>query len=301
MNLNQIEAFVKIANNKSFSRTAKELFLTQPTVSVYITNLENELGVQLFTRTTKVVELTEEGKKFYLHAREMLELSHQIMNTFQGTGEDEFARELVIAASRIPAQYLLPKLLSEYSRRYPQIRFRIIEADNESVLSDVADHKADLGFTGSTNPRLRCDFLPFYDDEIVLITPNTQKYRDLRDSEESLDWISGENFVLRESGSGARMEPERHMRELIPVKSVPRVIASFASTDAILTSVKEGLGICLISRLAARERIERGELLAFSLPGGGHFRKLYLVTSQTHPLTEPSRKMISLVNTLYLS
>ena len=63
MNLNQLEAFVKIANNNSFSQTAKELYLTQPTVSAYISNLEKELGVKLFSRSTKEVVLTEAGQK----------------------------------------------------------------------------------------------------------------------------------------------------------------------------------------------------------------------------------------------
>ena len=70
---------VKIANNKSFTLAAKELFITQPTVSAYINNLEEELGARLFDRTTKEVELSEEGDRIYLYAKEMLELSDKIM------------------------------------------------------------------------------------------------------------------------------------------------------------------------------------------------------------------------------
>ena len=88
MNLKQIEAFVKVANNRSFSQTAKELYLTQPTISAHISALEEELGVQLFVRTTKGVRVTEEGKKLYLYARQMTELEENIKTLFQKRGED---------------------------------------------------------------------------------------------------------------------------------------------------------------------------------------------------------------------
>ncbi|MBF1017222.1 MAG: LysR family transcriptional regulator, partial [Lachnospiraceae bacterium] len=106
MNLKQIEAFVKVANNRSFSQTAKELYLTQPTISAHISALEEELGVQLFVRTTKGVRVTEEGKKLYLYARQMTELEENIKTLFQKRGEDEASsQQVVIAASTIPAQY----------------------------------------------------------------------------------------------------------------------------------------------------------------------------------------------------
>ena len=108
MNLKQIEAFVKVANNRSFSQTAKELYLTQPTISAHISALEEELGVQLFVRTTKGVRVTEEGKKLYLYARQMTELEENIKTLFQKRGEDEASsQQVVIAASTIPAQYLV--------------------------------------------------------------------------------------------------------------------------------------------------------------------------------------------------
>ena len=82
MTLKQLEAFVRIANNKSFTLAAKELFITQPTVSAYINNLEEELGVRLFDRTTKEVRLSEEGDSIYLYAKEMLELADKIQSSF---------------------------------------------------------------------------------------------------------------------------------------------------------------------------------------------------------------------------
>ena len=99
MTLKQLEAFVKIANNKSFTLAAKELFITQPTVSAYINNLEEELGARLFDRTTKEVELSEEGDKIYLYAKEILELSEKIQRSFFIDEDENKVKQVVISTS----------------------------------------------------------------------------------------------------------------------------------------------------------------------------------------------------------
>ena len=116
MNIKQLEAFVRIVKNKCFSQTAKELYLTQPTVSSYISSLEEDLGVQLFTRTTKEVRTTEEGEKIYLYAKDIVNLSHKILGTFKEEQKEDI-NEIVISSSSIPGQYLLPGMLANFSKR----------------------------------------------------------------------------------------------------------------------------------------------------------------------------------------
>ena len=290
---------MKIANNSSFSRTAKELFLTQPTVSAYITSLEEELGTQLFARTTKAVELTEDGRKIYLYAREVVELASKIQHMFKDEKKEPEAWEIVIAASTIPAQYLLPRILAEYSRRYPYSRFRLVESDSSGVIDDVMAHKADIGFVGTAVNRAYCEYIPFYQDELVVVTANSEKYRAIKERETSLEWLRGETFVLREDGSGTRREAMRSLTELGIEERDLKVVANFGNTDAVLMSVREGIGVSVISRLAAQDYINRGELLDFRLAEGGQFRAISMVTSQMHPASEATQKLISLVEKLY--
>lgn len=299
MNLRQIEAFVKIANNNSFSRTARELHLTQPTVSAYITSFEEELGVRLFARTTKSVELTEDGKKIFLYAQEMLELSDKILRCFCPAENAAAERQIVISASSIPAQYVLPKILSEFSRMYPLSRFRVTESDSSGVVRDITEHLADVGFTGTAFPGRNCEYTPFYEDELIIITPNTAKYRALRNAGDSLNWITEEPFILRENGSGTRREAVKNLQKIGIQEDALRVIAHFGNTGAILTSVKEGVGIAAVSRLAAQEIIDRGELLDFRLSDGGCYRKLYMVTSSVHSHSDSAQKLINLVKKRY--
>ena len=89
MNLKQLEAFVRVSERRSFSKAAKELFLTQPTVSAHISSLEKELDARLFVRNTKEVDLSEEGKKLYDYARQMVDLEYKIEDAFSGGKEQE--------------------------------------------------------------------------------------------------------------------------------------------------------------------------------------------------------------------
>ena len=113
MNLKQLEAFVQVAEGGSFSKAAKQLFLTQPTISAHISSLEKELNARLFVRNTKEVKLSDDGKDLYRYARQMIDLQKKIEERFE-TGKEESKHLITIAASTIPAQYLLPKILMKF-------------------------------------------------------------------------------------------------------------------------------------------------------------------------------------------
>ena len=110
MNLKQLEAFVQVAEGGSFSKAAKQLFLTQPTISAHISSLEKELNARFFVRNTKEVKLSDDGKELYRYARQMIDLQKKIEERFE-TGKSESKHLITIAASTIPAQYLLPEIL----------------------------------------------------------------------------------------------------------------------------------------------------------------------------------------------
>ena len=116
MNLKQLEAFVEVAESGSFSKAAKRLFLTQPTVSAHILALEKELDIRLFVRNTKEVCLTEEGQRLYFYARQMADLQYKIKEEF-GHRKTEEKQCIAIAASTVPAQYLLPELLAKFNEK----------------------------------------------------------------------------------------------------------------------------------------------------------------------------------------
>lgn len=293
MNIKQLEAFVRIVKNKSFSQTAKELYLTQPTVSSYISSLEEDLGVQLFTRTTKEVRTTEEGEKIYLYAKDIVNLSHKILGTFKEE-EKEDINEIVISSSSIPGQYLLPGMLADFSKRYPSTEFRINETDSKGAVTDVAEHKADIGFCGTIVPKMACTFLPFYEDELILVTPNTEFYRKMQENHD-LSFLSNADFVMREHGSGTKQEALKILSQSGINLDNMKVVARFANTGAILLSVKEGIGVAIVSKLAARSEIKNKEVLSFSLQEGGYFRKIYMVSNSNYPLSKRAKLFMQMI------
>ena len=296
MNIKQLEAFVRIVKNKSFSQTAKELYLTQPTVSSYISSLEADLGVQLFTRTTKEVHTTSEGEQIYLYAKDIVNLSNKIRNAFKEESKDD-VNEIVISSSSIPGQYLLPGMLANFSKRHPNTEFRVHETDSNGAVTDVAEHRADIGFCGTIIPKTACTFLPFYEDELILITPNTPYYRKMQENND-LTFLAKADFVMREQGSGTKQEAMKILQKNGLKFEEIKVVARFGNTGAVLLSVKEGVGVAVVSKLAARSEIKNNEILSFPLQEGGYFRKIYMVSNSNYPLSKRAKSFVQMIQNL---
>ena len=258
MNLKQLEAFVQVAEGKSFSKAAKELFLTQPTISAHIASLERELNARLFVRNTKEVSLSEDGKDLYRYAKQIIDLQKQIEERFE-TEEEGSRHCITIAASTIPAQYLLPRVLKRFNEKYPDEQIKIMESDSSKVVSQIVDHIVDVGFTGTVLEKKHCRYLPFYKDKLAVITPNTERYRRLKEeSLEGIDWILEEHLIMREEGSGTRKEAEEQLKAAgIPAEKLD-VIASIGNQETIKKSVRQGMGITILSELAAVDEEAQG-------------------------------------------
>ena len=299
MNLKQLEAFVQVAEGCSFSKAAKDLFLTQPTVSAHISSLEKELNVRLFIRNTKEVNLSDDGKELYKYAKQMIDLQKKIEERF--SAKKEAGKHCIsIAASSIPAQYLLPKVLMRFNEKFPDEQLKILEADSGEVVTKVVDHMVDIGFTGTVLEKKHCKYLPFYKDELVIVTPATEKYLALQEKlSNDISWIKKEAFIMREEGSGTRKEAEKQLQNAgIAVESL-NVIASIGNQEAIKKSVRQGMGISVMSRLAAEDEIESGRLLIFPIPGASEGRDINLVYNKNYELSRSAERFIRVVKEVY--
>lgn len=297
MNLKQLEAFVYVAEKKSFSKAARELFLTQPTISAHISSLEKELNVRLFVRNTKEVNLSTEGEKLYKCAKKMVELEREIEETFfREEGEKAC---ITISASTIPAQYLLPKILAKFSDKYPEEQFKIKETDSAQVVEQVVNRMIDIGFTGTMLDKKHCVYLPFYEDELIVITPNQERFRKLQKNDGNAEWIQREPMIMREEGSGTRKEAEKQLKKKgLSVESL-NIVASIENQETIKRSVENGMGISIISKLAAKREMESGKLLGFPLTEGDSVRNIYMVYNKDIRLSHITEKFIKMVKEMY--
>ena len=296
MNLKQLEAFVQVSESGSFSKAAKELFLTQPTISAHISSLEKELNVRLFIRNTKEVSLSDDGKDLYRYAKQITDLEKAIEERFY-MDSDDGKHFITIAASTIPAQYLLPKVLMCYRERYPKEQIKIMETDSSEVVTQVVDHMVDVGFTGTVLEKKHCKYIPFYKDELAVITPDTPEYRILKEqNRDDIDWIRRKPLILREEGSGTRKEAEKQLKNAGISMETLDIVASIANQETIKKSVKQGMGITVLSRLAAED--EEG-LLIFPIPGADEGRDINLVYNKNYQMTRSADRFIRIVKEVY--
>ena len=296
MNLKQLEAFVQVSESGSFSKAAKELFLTQPTISAHISSLEKELNVRLFMRNTKEVSLSDDEKDLYRYAKQITDLEKAIAERFY-MDSDDGKHFITIAASTIPAQYLLPKVLMCYRERYPKEQIKIMETDSSEVVTQVVDHMVDVGFTGTVLEKKHCKYIPFYKDELAVITPDTPEYRILKEqNRDDIDWIKRKPLILREEGSGTRKEAEKQLKNAGISMEDLDIVASIANQETIKKSVKQGMGITVLSRLAAED--EDG-LLIFPIPGADEGRDINLVYNKNYQMTRSADRFIRIVKEVY--
>ena len=296
MNLKQLEAFVQVSESGSFSKAAKELFLTQPTISAHISSLEKELNVRLFIRNTKEVSLSDDGKDLYRYAKQITDLEKAIEERFY-MDSDDGKHFITIAASTIPAQYLLPKVLMCYRERYPKEQIKIMETDSSEVVTQVVDHMVDVGFTGTVLEKKHCKYIPFYKDELAVIAPDTPEYRILKEqNRDDIDWIKRKPLILREEGSGTRKEAEKQLKNAGMSMEDLDIVASIANQETIKKSVKQGMGITVLSRLAAED--EDG-LLIFPIPGADEGRDINLVYNKNYQMTRSADRFIRIVKEVY--
>lgn len=304
MKLRQLEIFVHVADTRSFSKAAKQLYLTQPTVSAQIATLEKELQARLFVRNTKEVELSEDGEKLYQYACQMVHLQRKIEETFLPEAPRS-RRRLCIAASTIPAQYILPELLARYQVLYPNVQLQMLESDSAEVFHEVETHIADIGFVGTVPENRQCMALPVYQDELVLVMPNTEAYQKILKDETDLSWILHVPAIMREEGSGTRKEAEKWLKDLGVDTSEIRVTANMTSPEAIKKSVKNGMGITVISRMAVDEELLQGQILEFPVAdriamADKKRRNIYLIYNQSVPLSRAAERLVQLTRERYL-
>lgn len=296
MDIKQLEAFALVVENKSFSRTAAQLHLTQPTISAHIASLEKELKLKLIVRTTKEIYPSDAGRLLYEYAKKMVDLRTEALQAVE-----KFSREMrgavTLAASSIPGQYYLPKLLQGFRSRYPEISFHVQMMDSSGVIDAVASHSAELGFCGTMADVGKCLYEEFARDRLVIITPNVPKYQKYAAAGFPVQQIVKEDFISRESGSGTRRETEAFLREMGVDTANLRIAVEVPNTENIKQMVSEGLGIAVISRSAAESMGDK--LLSFDFESVLLRRSLYMVRHKNGVLSPIAEAFYAYARSFY--
>ncbi len=270
--LRQLKAFVTVAENKSFTRAAKILYMTQPAVSAQIKALEERLAVQLMERNDKTIVLTEAGEILYDEAQKILALYDGLteeIDELKGVRRGK----LFLAASTIPGEYILPKIIGQFNKIYPGIELALKIADTGQVVEQLLKKTVDLGVIGAPVKNDALHLEEFRQDELILISAPTAAESSREMSPEDL---MKSDFVLREPDSGTRMVFAEKLKESGLDPKNLRVVMELGSTRAIITAVESGLGLSIVSRLAAQDALRLSKIREVKVKGIGFHRMLYL-------------------------
>lgn len=281
MDLRTLEIFCKLAENKSFSQTAEELHLSQPTVSFQIRSLEKYYGTKLIERTTRELSLTAQGKILNEYAKKIIALNQQAKEAFAEINGLKYG-ELFLGASTIPGEYILPKKLKSFQKKFPQIKISLKIADTKEIIEEVLEKKLDLGIVGSKIKHRDLIYNEFLKDEIVLIAPTTNKWRKVK--ELTLEELKVSPLLIREKGSGTGKTLLEYLAKKNIYPEDLKIVMELGSTEAIKSAVETDLGISFISRWAVEEELKRKKLKILKIPNFIIERCFYLVSNRKHIL-----------------
>ncbi len=195
----QLQSFVAAVQHKSFTKAAEHLFLSQPTISAHIRQLEEELGTQLILRTTKSIEITPTGLEIYEYALSILSLRDRI---YQGC-KQQSQKIIHLGASTIPSSYILPDVLPEFGSRFPDTYFAIHQSDSQGIVNGLKEGLFDVGMVGMEVEDDFIECIPFCHDHMVLITPVNEHFLALHRQKTPVQYLLREPIIMREKGSGS--------------------------------------------------------------------------------------------------
>ena len=288
MDFRRLEAFCKVYELRSFSKAGESLFLSQPTISAHIMALEKDLNVRLFDRLGRSILPTAAGDVLYLHARQAFTSLDAAKIAIQYLHE-RVTGVLVVGGSTIPAHYLLPDILAEFSKAFPEVAIQLRVGDSSAIIRLVEQGELMVGVVGAAEENSDLVFEPLFTDSLVIIAaPGYVR----SDKPLGLDALLALPWVMRESGSGTRKSFERGLSRIGFDLRRLQAAVTVESTLAVLQCVKAGLGVSVTSRLAASSYLERGDLIELPAPELNLERSFYSVSHERRFFFPATRRFI---------
>ncbi|MCB2184276.1 MAG: LysR family transcriptional regulator [Desulfobulbaceae bacterium] len=278
MDIHQLRIFTSVYRNRSFSKASEQLFISQPTISEHIKNLEKGLGCTLFDRLGRRIEPTNEAHLIFPKAMQLIEDMAKIRNILDER-KRKIKGKLLIGASTIPGNYMLPLLATQFRELYPDVFFEIVIADTRKITDMLVNHDFFMGVVGADMEPKVLHYESFQNDELVFAGA-PKFFSNLKSIEEKMYTIP---FLLREEGSGTRKTMEDFLRKMSIKLKKMNVVAVLGSTDSVKQALKAGLGTSILSRRAIKEELENGTLTEVRL-GESMQRSFYIATHKKRTL-----------------
>lgn len=254
--LQQLRILKAIATEKSFTKAAKVLFLSQPYLSKQIKVLEQTLDVNLLRRNSHAIYLTENGQIFLQYAERILALCEESCRALIDLRNGERGN-LSLGASQTIGTYLMPRLLALFAQNYPQIDLRVQVNSTRLIAKLIVNRQIDLAVVGGEVPKdLKASLKiePFVEDELNLIISNSNPFAKRKKiKKEDLYHL---NFITLHSNSTIRKFVDNTLKQNNIDINQLKVVMQLNSIEAIKTAVSLGLGVAFVSSSAIEKEIK---------------------------------------------
>lgn len=280
--LRQLEVFAEVLKNGSTTQASQMLALSQSAVSAALTDLEGQLGVQLFDRVGKRLVVNEHGRLLYPRALAALEQAREIEQLFR---EDNGA--IRVYASSTIGNYILPQVIARYRRDFPTLPLELSVGNSQDVINAVADFRVDIGLI--EGPCHSADIIsePWLEDELVVFAAPSSP---LLQGEVTLEKLAQAPWILREHGSGTREIVDYLLLSHLPTF---RPGMELGNSEAIKHAVRYGLGISCLSRRVIAEQLAAGTLVEVPIPLPRLVRTLWRIYHRQKHLSSALKRFIN--------
>ncbi|WP_166639294.1 LysR family transcriptional regulator [Aureibacillus halotolerans] len=286
MALEPIRTFIAVADEKSFTKAAQKLLLSQPSVSLHIKQLEEEFQTTLIDRSQKFVKLTATGEFFYQRAQELVALYDQTIQEIDGLHQ-RVEGTLAIGASYTIGEYLLPSLLAPFQQAFPGVELRVFIENTSSIAEKVHDRTLTLGFVEGKVTLPQLHVTPILEDEMVLVAPASYSHQ--LTAPVSPKQLAEWPWVSREPGSGTR---EVMNRFFDTHKLHSKRVTTISSNYGVKEAVVNGLGVSILSKWVVSKSLKQKELYIVPMIGWPALKRDFCLVEATTERTNAADTFI---------
>lgn len=293
INFRQLEVFRAVAEANSFTRASHALFISQSTVSQHIRELEESLGVQLFSRNRRTVSLAAAGENLLEHSRNifrMLEQAELAAKTFK----DPYHGRVTFGCASTTLLYHLPPVLTEYTSKYPNVELNITGGTIQDVAAQMWSGELDLALVVLPLSAHALQKQVLMEEPFVGVLPKAHPLAGKPNL--TINDIAGERFILHRRSQNTRKLVDQY---LFKQRISPHVAMELDETETIKTMVARGSGVSLLPQSAFADEQTNASVRTFRIPRKDLHRTLALVYPRTKTIRPAVGALISLLQKRY--
>lgn len=269
MEITQLEFFIKVVEEGSFSKAAERVFRTQPAVSIAIKRLEDEVGAPLFDRSAKTPQLTEVGHVVYDYARRIITLRDGARAAIEELRTLRRGR-VRIGANESTSLYLLPQIVLAFREQHPNVKVEISRQVSHSLPRRILDRDVDFALMASEPTDEKLNAFPVLKDDLILIFH--PRHRLARSKSVKVAELADEDFLAHNVQTTSRL----HVVETFAKHHTPlNITLELATIETIKRFVQQRIGIAFVPRMCVHEELERRTLLTIPVQGLKYTRTLW--------------------------